>query len=438
MAHSLENLKAVQTSPLSSLAADWLDQVARATDAEDRKALYISAVRGDFTGGVYSRLNRESRRATGVFFSGEEWARILLAKIPKGRWKRYVDPSAGVGDLLTAIASRFQRSKSLPLTLRAWSRRLVAVDLEPEFIRLLWIRIVSLALVRHRHYGHPNASIFEVPDTFKVGDFLEITLEIERGDCIITNPPYQRIPSEGGQNGGGMRSAAALHLERLLSVAPKGVGLVALVPDVLRCGRNYRKFRDQLFSVLPNVEIESHGQFSCGVDVDVAVISGVTGKKAQTGVRAASGEGGAIQLISDRFHISVGSVVPHRDLENGELRPYITARSLQRWGVLREPMQWAGFSSKKIACPFVVIRRTSSPSDKKRAVATIIDVGISVLVENHLLVAQPLSGEISECEELLESLKDERTDRWLNANMRCRHLTVGVIKEMPFHKSGGE
>lgn len=429
-------LEAVQTSALSSVATDWLDQVSSATSAEGRKALYTAAIRGEFTGGVYSRLDRESRRATGVFFSGEDWAKTLLAKIPKGKWDRYIDPSAGVGDLLTAVATRFHRRKNLALTLKVWSRRLVAVDLEPEFIRLLWIRIVSLALVRHGYYQKPRASIFEVPSSFKVGDFLDLTIQFKKGDCIITNPPYQRISGGGGKNGGGLRSAAAIHLERVLTQAPRGVGLVALVPDVLRCGTNYRKFREQLGEALPTVEIESHGQFSCGVDVDVAIISGITGKRSAAKGRVLPAPPTITETIADRFKVSVGSVVPHRDPEDGELRPYIAARSLKKWEALREVLHWARFSSKMVTCPFVVVRRTSSPSDRKRAVATIIDLKFPVLVENHLIVIEPKSGGMTECLELLRSLEDPRTDDWLNAQMRCRHLTVGVIRSMPFHAEG--
>ncbi|NIJ74800.1 MULTISPECIES: TRM11 family methyltransferase [unclassified Xanthomonas] len=395
----------------------------------------MSAIKGEFTGGVYAHLDRASRKITGVFFSGDDWARILIKKIPSGRWSRFVDPSAGTGDLLIAVAARFRKKKSLALTLQNLARRLVAVDLEPEFIRLVWLRLASLALVKHGFFRRPDMGIFSVPDTFKAGDFLSLELPLKRGDCVITNPPYQRIKGGAGRNGAGLRSAAALHLEKITESCPDGVGMVALVPDVLRCGRNYRKFRDHLHDRIADLEIESHGQFSCGVDVDVAIISGVTCARAAATREGACGNDSVVR-IADHFKVSVGAVVPHRDSEDGELRPYVTARSLQKWDVLKEVLQWATYKSKSVVGPFVVIRRTSSPSDRKRAVATVIDVKCPVLVENHLIVVHPLSGGVKECEELMKSLEDPRTDEWLNKRMRCRHLTVGAIKEMPFHRSG--
>lgn len=426
---------AVPTPTLNTVASDWLSQVATASSAELRKNLYISAIEGAFTGKVYAHLDRASRRATGVFFSGDEWAKIIIKKLPKGRWNRFIDPSAGAGDLLTAIAMRFRKKKTLALTLQDWSRRLVAVDLEPEFIRLVWLRLASLALVKHGQFYPPDLEVFSVPETFRSGDFLDLVLPLKRGDCVITNPPYQRIEGGVGRNGSGLRSAAALHLEKITGGSHSGVGLVALVPDVLRCGRNYKRFRDHLHERIPDLEIEAQGQFSCGVDVDVAIISGII-RAAPLADRESQGKHDGMARVADHYKVSVGPVVPHRDQEGGVLRPYITAKSLQKWGVLRDVPQWATYKAKAVSGPFVVIRRTSSPSDRKRAVATVVDVKCPVLVENHLIVVHPLTGNIRECEELAKCLEDPRTDAWLNQRMRCRHLTVGAIKELPLHRNG--
>ncbi|MFL6585503.1 MAG: hypothetical protein ACJ8GV_01260 [Luteimonas sp.] len=426
----------MQSSSLNTVADNWLHHVENALTLEHRKKLYLSAIDGRLTADVYARLDRGSRRTTGIFFSGKEWASVLAEKIPKGKWIRYIDPSAGTGDLLIEVAKRFRKKDTVNETLRRWSERLVAVDLEPEFLRILWLRLVSLAMVKHKEFRKPGLEVFLVPRGFRAADFLRTDIALVAGDCVITNPPYQRINHPGGINGGGSKSAAAFHLEKIARASPKGVAFVALVPDVLRCGRNYQKFRYFLSEIIPNLVIESYGKFSCGVDVDVAIFSGVVGKKAVIQTESSQSAGSA-EKISDFYKVSVGAVVPHRDTEDGALRPYIAARSLQRWGVLKDAFRWAAYDSKDVSGPFVVIRRTSSPSDKKRAVATVIDVGRPVLVENHLLVVHPLNGGLSECLELIRSLEDPRTDDWLNKNMRCRHLTVGAIKEMPFHRYGG-
>ncbi len=424
------------SSSLANVAINWLGQIASAATPERRRELYTFAIEGGLTAEVYAQLDRASRRSTGVFFSGRDWASALVKKIPSGKWRRYIDPSAGTGDLLIEIATHFRKKEDLGSTLENWSSRLVAIDLELEFLRIFWLRLVSLALIKHRMLHEPDMALFSPPESIKSGDFLDIDFDFKRGDCLVTNPPYQRIIKEGQGNGSGMRSAAAFHLEKVTRSSCKGVGLVALVPDVLRCGRNYQKFRSHLRQSMSTLEIEPQGQFSCGVDVDVAIISGLIGKGGgERPVEAVAN--GTFERVADLYKVSVGSVVPHRDVEDGALLPYIVARSLQRWGVLTDAVHWAAYSSKKVSGPFVVIRRTSSPSDKKRAVATVIDVNCPVLVENHLIVVQPLNGGLQECIDLVCSLEDPRTDMWLNEQMRCRHLTVGAIKELPFHRTGG-
>jgi hypothetical protein len=53
-------------------------------------------------------------------------------------------------------------------------------------------------------------------------------------------------------------------------------------------------------------------------------------------------------------------------------------------------------------------------------------------VENHLIVLRPKDGTIGACREVLGILKDERTTRWLNERIRCRHLTVAALDELPW------
>ena len=82
--------------------------------------------------------------------------------------------------------------------------------------------------------------------------------------------------------------------------------------------------------------------------------------------------------------------------------------------------------------PFVVVRRTSSPSDRNRAVATVIVGEKSVAVENHLLVLLPKDGEVKNCHKLVQVLALAGTNDFLNAGIRCRHLTTGVVAQIPW------
>ena len=52
-------------------------------------------------------------------------------------------------------------------------------------------------------------------------------------------------------------------------------------------------------------------------------------------------------------------------------------------------------------------------------------------VENHLLVALPKDGTLGSCKMLLRELQKDATNAWFNSESRCRHLTVGAVKELP-------
>ena len=82
--------------------------------------------------------------------------------------------------------------------------------------------------------------------------------------------------------------------------------------------------------------------------------------------------------------------------------------------------------------PFIVLRRTSRPDDIERAVGTIVLGDEPAVVENHLLVIRPHDCTQETCSRILTMLKDERTSQWLNGRIRCRHLTVSAINEIPW------
>ena len=102
--------------------------------------------------------------------------------------------------------------------------------------------------------------------------------------------------------------------------------------------------------------------------------------------------------------------------------------------IIREFDEYRSFTGRVLKPPFVVIRRTSSPSDKYRASGTIVLGKKPVAVENHMIVIKPKSSTLKDCKKLLKTLKLSETNNFLNDRMRCRHLTVGVIKKIPLHQ----
>ena len=136
--------------------------------------------------------------------------------------------------------------------------------------------------------------------------------------------------------------------------------------------------------------------------------------------------------VADFFDVHVGSVVPHRHGKVGHSYPYIHARSAPAWVRMNRIAEERRFKGTTFTTPFVVIRRTSRPEDEFRAVATLITHPGSVAVENHLIVCRPKDGTIKECEKLIRLLKTKETNALLNERIRCRHLTVPAIRDLPF------
>lgn len=383
------------------------------------------------TAAIYEVLSRSDRREHGVFFSGKGWARVLVSQVDTSRWRRFVDPSVGNGDLLVEVCLTLPLCESPVKTLEHWATKLAAVDLRLSFLKIAWNRIQSLAFERHV-VERPKDHTMELPSSFRQGDALQIDLALRPGDCLLMNPPYQRVKlPEDSKLGRGKRSAAALHIERILKSSPVGVGVVALVPDVLRSGTLYETFRRALGSHVDLKRFEAFGSFGAHANVDVAVIVGITQEKADHEIVHESDE--CLRTsVGDLFEVSVGTVVPHRNPENGKSLPYLTPHNAPAWEEMGKPSEYARYAATAKRGPLVLVRRTSSPSDRDRARATIVNYGGEMLVENHLLACIPKDGSIDTCRRLVRSLSDPRTNAWLNEKIRCRHLTVGWVSRLPW------
>jgi hypothetical protein len=116
----------------------------------------------------------------------------------------------------------------------------------------------------------------------------------------------------------------------------------------------------------------------------------------------------------------------------GTESPYVCARDLagnheHSAGAVRRRHR-----GRRFRPPFVAVRRTSRPAKGGRRVpATIVRGGEPILAENHLLICRPKDGSLASCHELVELLSSSEAGIWLDARIRCRHLTVGALRELP-------
>lgn len=379
---------------------------------------------------INALLGRELRRNDGIFFSGPAWASRLREALPHGPFTRFVDPSCGVGDLLLEMARHLPLADTLTATLTDWAGRFSGMDLHAPLAQLAWYRLQALAMRRHGVTTAAADALDGPASRFDAVDALARPWMLRAGDCVLMNPPFNPIASPAWSScSGGRVSAAALFLERALTDAPDGVTIVALLPEALRSGSRFARLRELIHARGRVHQFAACGRFSHEADIDVAILS-VTIGTATDAPGDVARDAERSQTLSDLATVRVGTIVPHRDPRGRKAHPYLDVDGAPMWAETQVHAR-ERFKGKTFRPPFVVVRRTSSPSDRERARATLIRGRDAVMVENHLLVLMPKQRTLTACRQLVETLKDPRTTAWLNEALRCRHLTVGVMKQLP-------
>ena len=141
-----------------------------------------------------------------------------------------------------------------------------------------------------------------------------------------------------------------------------------------------------------------------------------------------------VSRLSDTFKVSVGTVVPHRTPEIGQPHYFLDVASAPAHATIGDLRQ-RRYMGTLHRGPFVVLRRTSSPSDQRRIVASLYPGTDEIAVENHLIVLQPADEKLLSCVEIMKRLRAPSIDAWINERIRCRHLTTQIIKLLPIGKS---
>jgi hypothetical protein len=304
-------------------------------------------------------------------------------------------------------------------------------------VRLARTRLALLALQRGAKHEHVAPATLErlFPQILQL-DALNQNEDYEVADCILLNPPFGLVLAPVGCKwASGKITEAALFAEKAVERVRPGTHLSMILPDVLRSGSRYRRWRECIQLHTEVLKVEPHGLFDHTADVDVFLLHLVKRQSAFTHLRRCAimpRSGARSQKVGDLFDIHVGPVVPFRDKGNGPLRPFIVAKTLPKWCVYEAGGEKKRTDGRGFQPPFVVVRRTSRPSDVHRAVATVIAGDEEIAVENHLLVLTPHDGKLETCKELLARLEKRATDRWLDKRIRCRHLTVSAIQEVPW------
>ena len=404
------------------------------------RRLALSSLDGEPGRELRRIVDTKALRDSGAFFTSRRMAQRVLSSLRNklGEFSLIVDPTCGVGDLLLSMAWSLPLGRSVGDTCRAWGKRLAGYDKHEEFVNAAKLRLAILAAHRHNLPGVGECS--SLVDHFRLiscADGLSESHLYNRADAIIMNPPFSIVdaPSECEWGAGGV-NMAALFIDKVLHEVHPGTRVVGILPDVLRSGSRYSRWRQRVVDSAEILAVRQHGAFDRWADVDVFSMDFEKAKKHEPQkkrrVAWVPTTGRHRKSVSDFFEVHVGAVVPHRHKETGPTLPFIHARCLPKWRYIKTIHEVRRFAGTTFESPFVAVRRTSSPSDVNRAVGTIVTAPGLIAVENHLIVLRPKDGRLETCRQLIKVLRSEKTNRWLNRRIRCRHLTVPSLREVPW------
>lgn len=385
-----------------------------------------------------STVELATRRRIGAFFTGSRLRQTVFG----GRWPlptntTFLDPACGAGDLLVASAATLPLHGDARETVSMWGSVLRGVDRVPQFVRAARARLYLYACQRTntRPPCAPTELAALLPH-ITVGDGVALlkSQASQYTGCLLLNPPFGTSPAPSSYRlGTGSVSRAALFTVDALNSLAEGGRMVALLPDVLRGGSNYRTWRHWVSQQCAYLQIQTLCRFDAWTDVDVFGMQVVKAPTANAaGVWPGTDGAAGRPSIKDGFSVAVGAVVPHRDPEIGPLRRYIYARIVPLDGELSRYPEARRCLGPAFTPPFVVVRRTSTPESKVRLRATVVMGNQPVAVENHLIVLTPKDGSVDTCRLAAAYLRSAEAADWVNSRIRCRHVTTAVLKDLPW------
>jgi hypothetical protein len=346
-----------------------------------------------------------------------------------------LDPACGLGDLLLAAADH------IPAAWPAWRRvahlyaNFHGRDLIPVLVDGADARLALWATMTGAYSETVRSPVC-------VGDAFGDDLDWRRYGLVVLNPPYavRKAPTDAKWATGNVTAAASFVLETLTR-ARSGARIAAILPDVLRSGSRYRKWRSELEKIAEVVDIDVYGQFDPWTDVDVFVAH-LRRRDARSSSPLNSwyaSRPAGTKCLADLATVSVGDVVPHRDVPSGGASPYLTVDALPAWATTIDTPLTIRHGGRLHSPPFVALRRTSAPTRVEGSirVRAAVYAGIEpVAVENHLIVIRPSDGGVASCMRILDGLRQPAVTRWLDERLRLRHLTVAALRELPLDLAG--
>jgi len=381
-------------------------------------------------------LSIEEMREAGSFFTGQALATATASafQTPITFSSVILDPTCGTGNLLIECSRKLGIESTLSATLKRWGLVLWGFDIHIHFIEATKLRLIVEALTRGVKHDCDLEDALGLLPNIRAQDALTVKLaDLKHVTHSIMNPPFTigSSPKENYWKDGKVNTAGVI-LDKYLRLLPNHCDISAILPEVLRSGSRYQDFREFVSSnMIATCNI--WGRFNSKTDVDIFILAGRSTKTSQSISWCKQLE--SCTQISDYFDVRTGPLVAYRDPEEGTAYPYFYAKNCPAWESLTNATDYRSYQGKILTPPFIVVKRTSSPSDRFRASATLINLKEPVAIENHLIVIKPKDRKVNTCKKLLKTLKSPETNEFLNERIRLRHLTVGVMKDIPFIKA---
>ncbi|WP_078963031.1 N-6 DNA methylase [Streptomyces sp. XY533] len=419
------------------------------SDVASGRSVSLDRLRASVDGEASVQLRRlvslDYRRKVGAFFTPAPLKEQVASLIKGDDTSIYLDPTCGSGDLLLAATSILPTGATLRDTLEEWTDRLYGYEINEEFVTAARYRLVIAAMLRH---GIAEVSLepnFDFAPYFAnviVADGLARLSKASNFDGhILLNPPFGTSAEASVPWTTRPTSAAAMFAYLAMTHLSQGGRMTAILPDVLRSGSRYRSWREQMDSLGVKGPLVTYGQFDEHADVDVFLLSMKAapryGAESRNDWWAPTPIAESAARIDDRFTVRVGSVVDNRDPLAGPEYPFARAKDLPTSGEMTLPSRKRKFTGTVFTPPLVLVRRTSRPTlpGQTRISGVLVTGERPISVDNHLIVAIPRDGKIDSCRDLLGVLASRETTEWLDHRIRCRHLTVGAVRDIPWNVS---
>ncbi|MET7417536.1 hypothetical protein [Dactylosporangium sp. NPDC005555] len=432
----------VRADAFSGLAAYKQELVEALSQAASGMEKRGDDIKAHLDGLAYQRLRQtvplKARRTSSTFFTSSTLRARLAA-----RYKRLIasgtgvlDPACGAGDLLLAALEVLPKTWPPLKTANFVAEHFYGRELIPILAELSADRLrLALQLMTGPQLFPSNSQLPNI----QPGDGLSLEAGYSEARLVLLNPPYARIVSPKQSWGEGLVSQAAPFTLDVLKFCRPGTRVAAILPDVLRSGSRYGKWRSEVDGLADLLDVDIVGLFDTWTDVDVFIAHlkvkdrPTTHRKLKTLWQADSGNKGTASTLGSIASISVGDVVPHRHKEEGPALNYLCVRSAAV-GQTITSTPTRRFTGRTHQAPFVLIRRTSAPTRRPgpRLSTSVVAASLgTVAIENHLIIVKPLHGDEKECEFLAQQLRQESVTKWLDDRLRTRHLTTTMLLQLP-------